>query len=159
MHLQNLEQSFRTNFWRPCCFLSSSLWWIDCSEFIAVNSLQWIRCSEFVAVNSLQWRLVLTRRCPCKQGPADSIAPTTKKLKLSQRDPNQQNFLITKIVAVGAVELYTHGFSWKFQAGADFEVKSTVATLFCYFPFLFFLHFSACWWRLTFFAVPDLGKC
>ncbi len=32
---------------------------------------------------------------------------------------------------MGAVELYTIGFCWKFQANADFEVKSTVATYFC----------------------------
>ena len=42
-----------------------------------------------------------------------------------------KTFLVTTRVAVGAVELYTRGCCRKFQAGADFEVKSTVVTYFC----------------------------
>ena len=43
-----------------------------------------------------------------------------------------KTFLVTKRVAVGAVELYRGGFCRKFQAGADFEVKSAVASYFWY---------------------------
>ena len=42
--------------------------------------------------------------------------------------------MVTKRVAVGAVELYRGWFCRKFQAGADFEVKSAVAS---YFLFVF----------------------
>ena len=42
-----------------------------------------------------------------------------------------KTLLVTILVAVGAVELKHNGFSLKFQADADFEVKSTVATYFC----------------------------
>ena len=37
-------------------------------------------------------------------------------------------FLVTKQVAVGAAELYRGGFCRKFQAGADYEVKSAEAS-------------------------------
>ena len=47
----------------------------------------------------------------------------------------QKRFLVTKRVAVGAVELYRGGFCRTFQASADFEVKSAVASYFSGFYF------------------------